>query len=87
MVTGINPDTMKHNIRTSQEPGNYCGVFWERTTTGCGPRSNSDLGMSRSSIFRMGKMGGGGEIHPPGPTSFRSGRTRGPQSVEREVET
>jgi len=28
-------------------------------STGCGPLSNSDLGMSRSSIFRLGTMEGG----------------------------
>ena len=32
--------------------------------------SFSDFDLSRSSIFPMGKMGGGSIIDPPGPTSF-----------------
>jgi len=39
-------------------------------TTGRGPLSNSDFGMSRSSIFRMGKVGGGVEIRHPRTDHF-----------------
>jgi len=41
------------------------------------PLSNSDFGMSRSSIFRMSKMGGGVGTRHPGQTNFGSGRTFG----------
>jgi len=36
--------------------------------------SISDLDMSRSSIFPMGKMGGGRKSTPPGPTIFLPAR-------------
>ena len=30
----------------------------------------TEIGLSMTSVFRMGKMGGGWIINPPGPTSF-----------------
>jgi len=39
--------------------------------------SHSDFDILRSSIYRMGKMGGGSVTDPPGPTCSRPGRTFG----------
>jgi len=36
---------------------------------------NSDFDILRSSVDRMGKMGGGPVTGPPGPTTICSGRT------------
>jgi len=69
--------TLDTDIESTPHPPRVCMSVHRKATTGCGRPSNSDFDILRSSIIRMGKMGGGVPqlYHPDRPVSVPAGHS------------